>query len=277
MTKYEWETELKKCMTRLPKAEQDRVLAYYNELFADRADDGMSEKQIINEFGNPVDVAFKIMTEYGMDERAPDDERKIAPPDFYSKKNETFVTPPDFWAGKSGKKAAAPKNDAKAAKDEKEYLREEREQRRDIRREDRAARREDRRESKKHGGGATAAFLLELLFLGWLFLTVAIVAWSLVISVYLVGFSFAAGTVYSLICVIMPGATVAARLVEFAAMLLMLGIALMILPNIGKIGKFGVKVTGGLWNGMFGWYTKRDKKADKRKDGNGSNVRSEVA
>lgn len=64
MTKYEWETELKKNIRRLPDDEIKRVMDYYGELFADKAERGESEREIINEFGNPVDVADKILSEY---------------------------------------------------------------------------------------------------------------------------------------------------------------------------------------------------------------------
>lgn len=64
MTKYEWETELKKCIHRLPPEEIKRVMEYYSELFEDHIERGKNETQIINEFGNPVDVAFKILSEY---------------------------------------------------------------------------------------------------------------------------------------------------------------------------------------------------------------------
>lgn len=64
MTKYEWETELKKCIHRLPPEEIKRVTEYYSELFEDHIERGKTETQIINEFGNPVDVAFKILSEY---------------------------------------------------------------------------------------------------------------------------------------------------------------------------------------------------------------------
>ncbi len=64
MTKYEWETELKKSIHRLPDEEIKRVLEYYGELFEDNVERGKSETQIINEFGNPVDVADKILSEY---------------------------------------------------------------------------------------------------------------------------------------------------------------------------------------------------------------------
>lgn len=72
MTKYEWETELKKNIHRLPKSEQDKALDYYNELFADKAETGRSESQIIAEFGNPCDVADKILAEYQYDLRSPE-------------------------------------------------------------------------------------------------------------------------------------------------------------------------------------------------------------
>ncbi len=65
MTKHEWETELKKCLRQLPKDEQNKVLAYYHELYADQSEAGKSEKQILNEFGNPADAAEKIMSDYG--------------------------------------------------------------------------------------------------------------------------------------------------------------------------------------------------------------------
>ncbi|MCX4314104.1 MAG: hypothetical protein OSJ83_09675, partial [Clostridia bacterium] len=49
---------------RLPDDEIKRVTDYYGELFADKAERGESEREIINEFGNPVDVADKILSEY---------------------------------------------------------------------------------------------------------------------------------------------------------------------------------------------------------------------
>ncbi len=64
MTKYEWETELKKNIHRLPPDEIKRVMEYYGELFDDYAERGKRETEIIGEFGNPVDVADKILSEY---------------------------------------------------------------------------------------------------------------------------------------------------------------------------------------------------------------------
>ena len=64
MTKYEWEKELKRNIHRLPDDEIARVLEYYNELFEDNVERGKSEREIVSEFGNPSDVADKIMSDY---------------------------------------------------------------------------------------------------------------------------------------------------------------------------------------------------------------------
>lgn len=69
MTKFEWERQLKKGISGLPKSEQRRVLEYYNELFSDKIDAGMREQEIIAEFGNPYDVANKLLVDYYKEER----------------------------------------------------------------------------------------------------------------------------------------------------------------------------------------------------------------
>ncbi|MDE7395611.1 MAG: DUF1700 domain-containing protein [Clostridiales bacterium] len=63
MTKYEWERELEKNLHTLPKDEIKRVLEYYNELFIDKIERGGTETSVIAEFGNPFDVANKIIAE----------------------------------------------------------------------------------------------------------------------------------------------------------------------------------------------------------------------
>lgn len=64
MTKYEWEKELKRNLARLPAAEQNRALAFYDELFADKIEQGYSEREVVREFGNPFDVATAIIRDY---------------------------------------------------------------------------------------------------------------------------------------------------------------------------------------------------------------------
>lgn len=67
MTKFEWESELRKNIHRLPKSEIDQIFEYYNEIFNDKIESGMKEGEIIAEFGNPIDVADKILSDYNID------------------------------------------------------------------------------------------------------------------------------------------------------------------------------------------------------------------
>lgn len=64
MTKYEWEKELKRNLAKLPADEINRAIAFYDELFADKAEQGYSEREVVNEFGNPFDVANSIIRDY---------------------------------------------------------------------------------------------------------------------------------------------------------------------------------------------------------------------
>lgn len=66
MTKFEWESELRKNIHRLPKIEIDQIFEYYNEIFNDKIESGMKEGEIIAEFGNPIDVADKILSDYNI-------------------------------------------------------------------------------------------------------------------------------------------------------------------------------------------------------------------
>lgn len=72
MTKFEWMSELKKNIRRLPDDEIRRVLEYYEELFADKSEQGGRENEIVAQFGNPVDVSDKILSEYEGELRAAD-------------------------------------------------------------------------------------------------------------------------------------------------------------------------------------------------------------
>lgn len=78
MTKYEWESELKKNVHRLPAEEIRKILEYYDEIFADKIERGLGESEIVSQFGNPVDVADKILSEYDGEFR---DETPVPTPD----------------------------------------------------------------------------------------------------------------------------------------------------------------------------------------------------
>lgn len=64
MTRREWEDELIKYLSDLPKSECDRVLEYYEELYEDKRELNIKPQNIISEFGNPLDVATKILDDY---------------------------------------------------------------------------------------------------------------------------------------------------------------------------------------------------------------------
>lgn len=264
MTKYEWETELKKCMHRLPKAEQDKVLEYYNELFADQAENGRSEKQIINEFGNPSDVAFKIMTDYGMDVSAVGDERRVAPPEFYTgskadaKEGDVFG-PPDFWAGRGAavNSRAAVREQRQAAKEESGLKREESFGVKGKDLDDSGAVTKSVPQQSKRSCASSVIFLIEILIFGGVFIGVASVIISLAFSVLAIGYATAAGGIYAVICGFAGGVEFGVRLVSFAVALFMLGLAAIIVPNTVRIVKGAVKLTKSCWNLFFGWFTKK--------------------
>lgn len=82
MTKYEWERELEKNLHALPKEERKRVLEYYNELFMDKIESGGTETSVIAEFGNPYDVANRIMSESVSSDVRSDKTARDAVPDY---------------------------------------------------------------------------------------------------------------------------------------------------------------------------------------------------
>ena len=62
--KNEWKNVLSKALKTLPADERRRVLEYYDELFADRIDDGQREADILAALGDPNDAAGKILADY---------------------------------------------------------------------------------------------------------------------------------------------------------------------------------------------------------------------
>lgn len=64
MNKNDWKNALSKALKELPAEERRRVLEYYDELFADRIDDGQREADIIMSLGDPKEAATKILSDY---------------------------------------------------------------------------------------------------------------------------------------------------------------------------------------------------------------------
>ena len=66
MTTKEWLEILDKRVKSLAKSERESVISYYSEIVADGLESGASEEEIINNLGNPHDVAKKILDENGV-------------------------------------------------------------------------------------------------------------------------------------------------------------------------------------------------------------------
>lgn len=63
-TRSEWLAALKDETKSLPKEEQQRAFAYYSEMFEDKFEQGMTERDIILSFGDPKVAAKAIIDEY---------------------------------------------------------------------------------------------------------------------------------------------------------------------------------------------------------------------
>ncbi len=62
MKKKTWFNQLEYALkrNRMEKGERRAVINYYNEMFQDKRDDGLSENEILSEFGYPEDVARSV-------------------------------------------------------------------------------------------------------------------------------------------------------------------------------------------------------------------------
>lgn len=63
MTQKEWEKKLKRFLSPLPKAEQNQIVEYYREMYGDKRDAGLSEAEILAEFGDPQVCAGRMISE----------------------------------------------------------------------------------------------------------------------------------------------------------------------------------------------------------------------
>ena len=63
MTRKQWEKQLKKHLSSLPKGEREKIVDYYREIYDDRADAGFAEEEILREFGSPAAAAQRLTDE----------------------------------------------------------------------------------------------------------------------------------------------------------------------------------------------------------------------
>ncbi len=61
LTRSEWTADFKSRLADLPAEEQKKAEDYYAELFEDKYESGMSEKQIIDSFGPPAEAAEAVI------------------------------------------------------------------------------------------------------------------------------------------------------------------------------------------------------------------------
>ena len=63
MNKAEFMDALRRALSQLPPEELDKQLAYYEELFADMQEDGLSEQEAAAKLGDPSQVAQELLME----------------------------------------------------------------------------------------------------------------------------------------------------------------------------------------------------------------------
>ncbi len=66
MTKAEYLARLRECLALMPAEEREAQLAYYEELFDDMLEDGMSEAEVSEHLGAPETVAEELLAEIPM-------------------------------------------------------------------------------------------------------------------------------------------------------------------------------------------------------------------
>lgn len=68
MRKAEWFSSFEKSLKSLPESEKMKAIEYYKELYSDKNEAGMPEKDVILSFGAPTDAAREILENYGQEE-----------------------------------------------------------------------------------------------------------------------------------------------------------------------------------------------------------------
>ena len=79
MKKREWEKRFLKALKSLTKYEREEALEYYREMYGDKADSGLSEREILREFGLPERCAERILNEQYVNRPAPTQQEKRVP------------------------------------------------------------------------------------------------------------------------------------------------------------------------------------------------------
>ena len=71
MTWKKWSRELKRFLSPLPRSERQTIVAYYREMFEDKLDLGLTEQEILTEFGNAQSCAGRMIAESSIEQESP--------------------------------------------------------------------------------------------------------------------------------------------------------------------------------------------------------------
>lgn len=210
MTKYEWECELKKNIRNLPEAEIKRVMEYYTELFMDKAERGANEGAIISEFGNPVDVADKILSEYYVERGAKGEGEK--------------------YDAKHTNKTAEGPTAVKAEKFE-------------------PAKQDSEKVETKVSGGRLAAFIILTVLLGWAVFTVIVCLWAAFLTIGISGGAcILAGGVMIVPAIIQTMGNTSVMLVQIGLCIAAIGVGILLIVLTAKLIKLVVFLTKKLFH-----------------------------
>lgn len=64
MTQNEFLSGLKAHLSKIPKAEREKIVEYYTEIINDKIDEGKTEEQAVSELGSPEQVAQSVFEDY---------------------------------------------------------------------------------------------------------------------------------------------------------------------------------------------------------------------
>lgn len=245
MTKYEWESELKKGIHRLPDSEIKRVVEYYDELFYDKADRGKREADIIAEFGNPNDVAYKIISDYDGELKS---ENTVPPPvikaDQSTAKPETsqYNGYGDYsrYGDYSGKHAEQimPVSAAPTASANTSSVKQ-------------AVAPPEPVKKVKSNGGRVVALVLFSVFLGWAFFAVAAILWAVLAAMVAAGGAFvvvgAGGAVMAFMAMT---SSVGAGFAQLGMYVALVGFGLIFIVLFVKLIKLCAKATASVFGSM---------------------------
>ncbi|MDE5562941.1 MAG: DUF1700 domain-containing protein [Clostridiales bacterium] len=233
MTKYEWEHELKKNIHRLPADEIARVLDYYNEMFEDNIERGKSEREIIREFGNPVDVADKILSEYDGELLPIEGDIPVPRPP------EDKPADGGIFDGHDNNKC----DDTIADKSVKDTVEQKKNEQNEYDKLDEV----DKRNVK------VALFLVVNFVTGFAFVIVAAVAWIVLAAFTVAGVGMGLGGAYAFIVSFGPMFTggFGAGLAQLGISIALVGLGVILVVGCVKSIRTYAKVTKTLYNGIF--------------------------